>query len=219
MWILTNDATDSADAGVFPLDEKVKQRLDEDFMAQYGIMAGQKKAIITDAKLKLQTVGFDVEQLQLLPQEIQDAKMIADQLNFPPYLLGLVDAKFDNQQIAERSLYTNSIIPDVVSDDEQWSEIFGLTDLGLRLYTDFNDVPALQEDMANKGKGMLYMNQALVLMFYNNLITLNRWRELANEDTVTGDDRYYHEYVAVGQSFGQVATPAPIQEDQSTGKK
>ena len=102
-WILTNDQSDTGDAGLFPLDPKAKEDLQSDWR-QYGIGVGQKKAIITDAKLKLQTVGFDVAQLKLLEGELQDAKMICDGLNYPPYLLGLVDAKFDNQQIAERSL-------------------------------------------------------------------------------------------------------------------
>lgn len=211
-WILTNDTNDSAEAGVFPLDPKIKNALYDDFK-QYGIMAGQRKAIISDARLKLQTVGFDVAQLQLLEGEIQDAKFIADGLNYPPYLLGLVDAKFDNQQIAERSLYTNSIIPDVISDDEQWAELFGLDKLGLSLVTDFSHIPALQENLAEKGKGILAMNQGLQIAFYNNLITLNRWRELTNEEKVTGGDKFYYQLLAAGFTFGQVAPIAPTQTE------
>ncbi len=200
-WLLTNDSTDTGDAGLFPINTDAKKELHEDFQ-QYGIMRGQRKAIITDAKLKLQTVGFDVAQLKLLEGEIQDAKFISDGLNYPPYLLGLIDAKFDNQQIAERNLYTNSIIPDCQSDDEQWSELFGLAEYGLHLDTDFSHIPALQENLAEKGKGRLAMNQAIMIEWLQNGITWNRWRELLGEDTVTGMDKYYYELVAEGRVFG-----------------
>lgn len=204
-WLLTYDGSDGGDAGRFPIDEDWKKDLHNDFL-QYGIMGGQRKAIITDAQLKLQTVGFDVQQLKLLEGEIQDAKFISDGLNYPPYLLGLVDAKFDNQQIAERNLYTNSIIPDAVSDDEQWSELFGLAEFGLHLDTDFSHLPALQENIAEQGKGRKFMNDALLIEFMNNLITQNRWRELLGEDTVPGGDgdKYYHELIAMGMVFGVV---------------
>lgn len=210
-WLLTNDSNDNGDAGLFPVDPKAKEELHEDF-AGYGIMRGQKKAIITDAKLKLQTVGFDVAQLKLLEGEIQDAKFISDGLNFPPYLLGLVDAKFDNQQIAERNLYTNSIIPDVTSDDEQDSELFGLAQFGLKLETDFSHLPALQENIAEQGRGRNYMNQGLLVEFLNNQITANRWRELLGEDTVPGDDLYYYQKLEKGIIFGTVPNAVPADQ-------
>jgi len=213
-WILTNDSTDSADNGIFPIDTTVKDDLHKDFM-QYGIMGGQRKAIITDAKLKLQTVGFDVAQLKLLEGEIQDAKLICDGLNYPPYLLGLVDAKFDNQQIAERNLYTNSIIPDAESEDEQWSDLFGLTELGLKITTDYSHLPALQENLTEKGKALFYANQGSLISFYNNVITLNQWREIINIDSVAGDDKYYYQLLADGKVFGVVPN-APLPHDNNS---
>jgi hypothetical protein len=174
MWILSNDTADSPDAGAFPLDTQVKDDLQKDFL-QYGITGAQKRAIITDAKLKLQTVGFDVGQLKLLEGEIQDAKFIADELNFPPYLLGLVDAKFDNQQIAERNMYTNSIIPDAENDDEQWGQFFGLEEMGLSIKTDYSHLPALQEDDAKASTSRLVLTQALRIEYEAGLITKNQW--------------------------------------------
>lgn len=213
-WLLTNDSADSAEQGLFPIDEEAKKDLHKDFL-QYGIMAGQRKAIITDAKLKLQTVGFNVQELQLLEGEIQDAKMICDQLNYPPYLMGLVDAKFDNQDIAERNLYTNAIIPDCESDDEQISSMLGLEAFGLKITTDFKHLPALQENEEKKGRGALLMNQALVIEFYNNQITWNEWRVERGRDTVPGMDKYYKDLLAEGYVFGLVPNTAPLIENNA----
>lgn len=224
LFVLSNDSSDTGDAGLFPIDPDTKKELKEDF-TQYGAMRGQSKAIITDAKLKLQTVGFDVSQMKLLEGEIQDAKMICDGLNYPPYLLGLVDAKFDNQQIAERALYTNSIIPDAESEDEQWgSQIFGLDAFGLRLETDFSHLPALQENIAEQGRGRWYMNQALLIEWLQDGITWNQWREMLGDDTVAGRDLYYSQMVAQGLIIAPAPTknpadPAPgapnVQSDQA----
>lgn len=215
MWILSNDSSDSGEAGLFPIDETTKDELHEDFKHNYGIMGNQRKAIITDAKLKLQSVGFDVSQLKLLEGEIQDAKMICDGLNYPPYLLGLVDAKFDNQDIAERALYTNSIIPDQQSDDEQWDELFGLGDLGLHIETDYSHLPALQENVTEQGRGRWYMNQALQIEFLMCLITWNEWREKLGDDTVKGMDKYYYELVAEGKIIpAPTAAPGNVSSDQ-----
>ena len=174
LWLLTNDSTDNAEAGIFPNDPDQISDLHKDFM-KYGLMEGQRKAIITDAKLKLQTVGFDVAQLKLLEGEVHDAKHICDALNFPPYLMGLIDSKYDNQDIAERSLYTNCIIPDANSEDEQLGVLLGLDLLGLSIKTDYSHLPALQENEEKKGRGRLYMDQALIIEFKMNLITLNQW--------------------------------------------
>ena len=205
-WLLTNDSNDNPEAGIFPNDPLQLQDLHKDFL-QYGIMHGQRKAIITDAKLKLQTVGFDVAQLKLLEGELQDAKQICDGLNYPPYLLGLVDAKFDNQDIAERSLYTNSIIPDSDSDDEIWTYRLGLDKLGLKISTDFSHLPALQEDITEQGRGRWYMDQALTIEFEHDLITWNEWRAMLGMDTVPGRDLYYSEMIT--QGLIQPKLPAP----------
>lgn len=214
LWLLTNDSG-SPDAGTLPLVPEETQQLQKEFM-QFGIMGGQRKAIITDANLKLQSVGFDVKQLQLLEGEIQDAKEICDGLNYPPYLLGLVDAKFDNQDIAERALYTNSIIPDSDSDDEQWGELFNLDAQGLKITTDFSHLPALQENVTEQGKGRWYMNQALLIEWLQDGITYNRWRELLGEDTVPGMDIYYSDMVKLGRINPPSPTKSPADPAQPT---
>jgi hypothetical protein len=91
MWILTNDNKEDG-GGAFPQNPDTIRQVHADFL-QYGMGLGQRKAIITDAALKLQTVGFDVRQLQLLEGEIQDAKAICDGLNYPPVLTWISGCK------------------------------------------------------------------------------------------------------------------------------
>lgn len=207
MWILTNDNKEDG-GGAFPQDTKTIDKVHEDFQ-RYGMGFGQRKAIITDAALKLQTVGFDVAQLKLLEGEIQDAKAICDGLNFPPYLMGLVDAKYDNQQIAERAFYTNSIIPDSESEDEQWTDFLQLEKFGLQVLTDFSHLPSLQENIESQGRGRAYMNQGLLIEWLNNQLTHGRWRELLGEDVDPNlKDMYYTDMIKAKWVFGSVPNVA-----------
>jgi hypothetical protein len=199
MWILTNDSSGSADGGDFPTDPQHKKDLQADF-GGYGLMRGQKKAIITDAKLKLQTAGFDVSQLKLLEGEIQDAKVICDVLNYPPELMGLIDSKYDNQNIAERSLYVNSIIPDSESEDEQWANFLKFEDFGLVLKTDFSHLPAMVDNIAEIGRGISFMNTGLLIMWLQDLLTWNEWRGKLGLDTVPAmEGKYYSDLIKEGR--------------------
>lgn len=199
VWFISSAAKDM-DTGNMPADI---EKLHEDFK-KYGILSEQRKAIITTASMTVQSLGFDVGQLKLLEGEVQDAKHICDGLDYPPYLMGLVDAKFDNQDIAERSLYTNAIIPDAISDDMQMTSILGLDKFGLKLFTDFSHTPALQENAEKQSRAMLFKNQACLIAFMNNIITWNEWRIQTNMQPASGMDKYYFELLQDGQVFGAV---------------
>lgn len=62
----------------------------------------------------------------------------------------------------------------------------------------------MQKDEKDKASARLTRNQALQIEFSNNLITLNRWLELNEEDTLTIPEgkMYYRELVALGWKFG-----------------
>jgi hypothetical protein len=72
-------------------------------------------------------------------------------------------------------MYTNSIIPDAESDDEQWSDFFKLDDFGLTIKTDYSHLPALQEDDAKASTSRLVLTQALKIEYESGLITKNQW--------------------------------------------
>jgi hypothetical protein len=120
-----------------------------------------------------------------------------------------VDAKYDNQQIAERAFYTNSIIPDSESEDEQWTAFLGIDKLGLSIQTDFSHLPSLQEDQAERGRGMWYMNQGAQIAFLMNQLTWNEWRDMMGMDKskeATGD-LYYYQLIA--EPYKWVFGPVP----------
>ena len=198
MWIMTNDQNDSGDSGLLPVDPEVKQDLKND-LSRYGSMNGQMRGIVTDAKYKLQTVGFDMAQMKLHEEELQSAKAIADGLNYPVQLLGLLDAKYDNMQTAERGLFQNAIIPDAISECEQWAYFLGLEANGERIEIDFSHLAVFAADKLQDAKSRLELNKALQIEWENELLTWNEWQVKLGNEPKTGMDIYRSELVKQGK--------------------
>src|SRR5699024_2989677 len=64
LGILSNDTDDAA--GHVPMSPEEQKRLQEKFKARYGLQQGQWKVIVTDAKLRWQSMTMSVKDLQLL---------------------------------------------------------------------------------------------------------------------------------------------------------
>lgn len=206
MWILSNDDNSSNEAGPFPVNPEHKEALELDF-EKYGILRGQKKAIITDAKLKLQEVGFNLDQLKLHEEILQDAKMICDGLNYPPFLLGLIDSKYNNMDVAERGWYQNAIIPDANSDCEQWTQYFGIDQKDLSITIDFSHLQVFQQNKVEEGKALLYLSQALQTAWRNDWVTWNEIRKAIGYEGVDGMDKYLSQLIQEGKIDPQTLQP------------
>ena len=71
------------------------------------------------------------------------------------------------------------------------------------IYCDFSKVAALQQSEKERGEGKQAVAQAAETMWNNNIITLNRMREMLGEETVNGDDIYKYEFDKRNQPEGQ----------------
>lgn len=188
LGILTADPGKGA-YNPIPVDVKAKKELQDDFR-RYGLKNRQWKFIITTASLKWQQMGFATKDLMLMEEVQESTKSLCDGLNFPPHLLGLIDPTFNNQATAEKGLYQNATIPDAENINQQWNTFFKTEELNLKIDKDFNHIPALQEDKESSSRARYVGDHAYLVEFNNNLITLNRWRELLGEDTIPGEDLY-----------------------------
>lgn len=189
-----------------PLDPKDKEQLQSDFR-RYGLKNSQWKFIISPAAMKWQQMGVPTKDL-MLKEEIEDCtKAICDAYGYPPHLLGLIDPTFNNQNTAEKGLYQNTIIPEAESVYEEWNNMFRTAENNILLTKNYDHLPVLQEDRVEQGKARLYLNQALLIEWQNNLITANQWLETQGQPTVAGFDVYYDQWVKEGKTFGAQAAP------------
>lgn len=197
---------DSGNGQYVPMALTAPQKLElqNDFKRQYGIRKGQFRYIISPAAIKWQAMGTDAKNLNLVEYIEQASKMLCDQYGYPPHLLGLLDPTFNNQNAAEKGLYQNTIMPEACSMYEEWNQFFRTDTMDLEIIKDYSHLPVLQEDAEMMARAMLTRNQALLIEFMNNMITVNEWREANGRDTLPNGNVTYSEWAAQGKSFGQL---------------
>jgi hypothetical protein len=183
-----------------PLTPEDKEGLQNDFRS-YGLKNKQWKFIITSAALKWQQMGVSTKDLMLFEEIEDDIMRLCDGFNFPYELMSSgKGVTFSNRKEAEKVLYQDGIMPEAESMYEQWGQFWNAEDYNLNIEKDFTNVPALQQDELYKSQARKARNEALLIEFQNDLITLNRWLELNGEDTRPDGDVYYSELRARNNS-------------------
>jgi phage portal protein BeeE len=218
LGILSNQAKDVN--GFVPLDPEDKKLLEDDFK-RYGLRRDQAQFIVTNASLSWQQMGYPTKDLMLFEEVQDDMERICDAFGFPPRLLGSPQGNSlggNDVKIYDKNLYQNTIIPESCNIYQQWNQFFDLEKYGLELTKDYKHIPALQEDQLNEALALYRRNQGAQIQFYMNLITLNEWREINDQDPMNGDlgDLYYYELVEKGVKFGQGPAGANNPEQTNT---
>jgi hypothetical protein len=200
------------------LTEKQKQELQTDFM-RYGLRNQQWKFIISPAAMKWQQIGVGTKDLLLGEEIVEQTQAICDVYGYPPHLLGIIDPTFNNQAAAEKGLYQNTIIPEAESMDEEWNAFFRTADYNLFMKDDFQHLTVLQEDKVEAARALLTANQAHVIEFEYNIITLDQWAERIGREPVGGEigNKRYYELIAMGITFGKAKPVTNGDEEQQNG--
>lgn len=190
--------------GNIPMTKPEEDKLQSDF-SRYGLKRKQMQVILGGASsLKYVNMGYNVAELQL-HEEVQESGIdVCNGLSYPPFLLGLSDTTYSNQAEASRGLYMETIIPESESIVEQWNEIFDTATYGIYIVKDYSHVSALQEDKRNAATARKTADDAYEKEFKNNLLTLNRWLVLIDEDPRSDEfgNMYYNDLLKLGWAFG-----------------
>lgn len=213
--ILTPD-TDSV--GAIPLKDGEKSQLQADFKRQYGIKGGQFRYIISTAALKWQAMGKPTKDLMLF-EEIQDDIMrLCDGFVYPsPLLNSDKGPAVANTKEFKAQVYQDAIIPESLDYYEQWSSLFKLEDSPMKLIKNYDHIPVLKSDQVDDGQAQLYRNQASLIAYQNDAITLNMWREDMGYDTTPDGNVYYSQSNQKKAADAQAAAAlAATQQNSST---
>jgi hypothetical protein len=204
MYVISSNQSD--DSGNVPLKPGEKDQLLKEFKERYGITKQQSLAIITNANIKVDSVGFATKDLMLFEEIEDDIMRICDSYTYPYQLLASAkNTTFANLNDAKKLLYQDATMPEAESIYEQWHQFFDLDKYSLLIEKDYSHVAALQEDKVKSATARKTGNEAYLIEFQNNTLTLNQWREKNGEDPVVGDfgDLYYFELAAKGIVFGK----------------
>lgn len=196
--LLSPDAEDTS--GTIPLKEEEKLRLQEDAKRQYGIQRGQWRYIIAPTRIKWQPIGKPTKDLMLFEEISDDIMRICDSYNYPsPLLNSEKGPNVSNTAQYQAQIYTDGIIPESIDYYEQWHAYFQLDRYNLKIVKNYNHIPVLQENKKEQGQAALYLTQALMLLWAQDLITANEILDELEMDKKPGWDIYRSDFLKMGK--------------------
>lgn len=178
--------------GPIPLRPEEKSQLQADFKRQYGFKRDQFRYIISPTPVDWKQMGRPTKDLMLFEEVVDDIMRICDAYNYPsPLLNSDKGPSVSNTKEFKAQVYQDAIIPESLDIYEQWGTFFKLDDKNMTIVKNYDHLPVLQSDQVDDGKSQLYRNQALLIAYQQDLITLNMWRdEMGYEKTPDGDVYY-----------------------------
>lgn len=186
-----------------PLKEEQKTQLQDDFKRQYGIQRGQWRYIIAPTKMDWTAVGKPTKDLMLFEEVVDSTMRICDSYNYPsPLLNSSQGPNKGNTANYQAQIYNDGIIPESCDLYEQWNAYFNTDKYNLTLIKTFDHVSVLKEDKVQEGQALLYLNQSLMLLWQQNLITANQVLEANELPTVQGWDIYYTDFITQNKIMG-----------------
>lgn len=193
----------------------------QDALMQYGLLRGQRKIIVANAAMKWQQIGSPNKDLMLTEWAVDETMVIADGLTFPYKLLaGSVGSSLPGNEIDawKKKLYVDWTIPYADMIYEQISEEFMASEKGFKIVKSFKNVKILQDDDLKNAQARKSRNDALLIEFQNNMLTLNQWLDKNGEPALTNGygDKFYYELAALGWAFAKGGVTVNVGGAEST---
>lgn len=174
--------------GTVALDPKEKKALTDTVNASYGLGEGKSPYGITDVPISFVRTNLSISDLQPFEETLEDAIKIASVFGIPAVLVPRKDqSTFSNQETAEKSVYTGTIIPMAKRFCEELSQFLGLHSKGLYIDCDFSDVACLQTGLKEAEEVKRLVNDRCKSQFNDGLISINDWRAQIHESALEGE--------------------------------
>jgi phage portal protein BeeE len=182
MGIFSSEKKDAA--GNAPLTPKEKREVQEELRG-YGLRSQQMQFIVTSASLKWQQTSIPTKDLMLFEEVKESLQQICDAYGHPYRLMSANDVNsLGGSDLKEykKAFYQDTILPEVESLFAQLGEMFELSKYGLKLDADFSHLPLLQEDRGTAATARKTLNEALLIEWNANMLTIDEWRVALGED-------------------------------------
>jgi hypothetical protein len=205
--------------GAIPLKESEKDQLQADFKRQYGIKKGQSRYIISPAAMKWQPMGKATRDLMLFEEIADDIMRLCDGFSYPsPLLNSEKGPSVSNTREFKAQVYQDGVMPESLDMYEQWESFFHLEETNLNLTKNYDHIPVLKSDQVDDGKAQLSRNQALLIAYQNDVITLNDWREKMGYDKTPDGDVFFSQSNQKKQADAHAVTLA-INSNQNSNSQ
>lgn len=176
------------ETGTVALEPKEKDELRKEIDRKYGVAEGQSPYGVTSIPIDFIRTNLSISELQPFDETLEDAIKIASVFGIPAVLVPRKDqSTFSNQDTAEKSVYTSTIIPAAKRFCEAITQFLGLETKGLYLDCDFSDVACLQIGLKESEEVKKLVNERCLSQFNNGIISINDWRSQIHEDALEGE--------------------------------
>lgn len=180
--------------GSLPMDDTEKKLIRKEWSDTYGLNFMKSQIGIVDVPSEYVKISMSIQELQPFEETLADACQIAGIFNVPSVLIPRKDmAKYENQDIAETSVYTNVIIPEAQKYVKALTRFLGLDKSGLYIDVDFSHVDVLQKRGKERVEAKKITSEKCRQEFLSGVITLNDWRAQIGESMV--EDSLYNKLI------------------------
>ena len=162
----------------------------DQYYEENGITGNKAPFMVAPRALSYTSIGFNVDELKLNENKLQDFNTICNVLSIDPALFDNTRATYNNKMLAKRNFWEDVGIPQFNSFLELLGNVFNLPS-DEKLKADYSDIPALQVDLKTKIEANTTAYQA-------GGITHAEYRETLNREG--GEDKYISEMQVDNQS-------------------
>lgn len=182
------------EAGSRPILESDKNELLNEFENSYGTGSKKHPVMISRFPVDFKRFNMSIRELQPFDEHLEDATQIAGVYNIPPAAIPrATEATFDNQDLCERAIYMNAVIPEAKSFVMALNEFLGLENSGQYLDVSFDHISVLQPNWKEKAETDKITTETSKENFLNGIITLNEWKASLGMDRV--NEKIYDKYI------------------------
>lgn len=179
---------EAGELGTVAMKPEEKKELLKDLNGRYGFGDNRMPIGVTDRPIEFVKINASIQELQPFEETLLDAITIAGAYGIPDVLVPRKDhSTFSNQAVAEKSVYTGTIIPMAKQFCEDLTLFLGLDMEGYYVDVNFNDVDCLQVGLKEAEEVKKLVNERCRQQFNDSLITYNDWRAQIHEAAIDED--------------------------------
>lgn len=132
-------------------DVRTAEEIQAELNSRYGVTGNRNLWGISSTPLEFVKTLADIKDLMPLEETLENAIKIGGVYQIKPELLPRIDnAKFDNQNIAERSVWENTLMSLTQTFETNWARICMLDTVGCTIKADYSSVSCLKANETEK---------------------------------------------------------------------
>jgi hypothetical protein len=188
-FIFTNDAGDGGLEFNREIEKDEIENLQKD-LKNYTFSRDGNNAIITNAKLKVQSISYPIKDMDLDNMNNRAITDICNVLNFPILALNSLNGStFNNLEITDKKIYTDSIIPSW----KIWEAVFNEQNFSLNtIKFDFSDINNLLDNKKIELETKKINDDIQINRYNNKLISLNELRVAIGLEEIAGGNYFFN---------------------------